>query len=246
MLNEAGLAHVTSSSAMLSLLFAGVVVGAITLEVTSIFGLSLSIAVGLVGLLLEALGARARSRRETIAAVWPEVLDFLISAISSGCSISESVLELADEGPLVLRPHFQAFKEDIDRGHSLVSSLEKLKARLGEIHSDRLVELLCLVSEAGGAGLLESLRNQVKFVREHLAFKGEMSSRLGWITGTAKIAVGAPWLVVAMLATRPENASAYASAEGSVVLLIGLAVSVFAFRFVKVFGLLPSSPRVFA
>jgi tight adherence protein B len=109
-----------------------------------------------------------------------------------------------------------------------------------------LIELLVLVSEAGGSGVLDSLRNQVQLVRQDLAFSGEMSSRLGWITGTAKIAVGAPWLVVAMLSTRPENASAYGSAEGTMILILGLAVSVFAFRLVKVFGLLPVTPRVFA
>ncbi len=245
-LNEAGFFHLTSTSSLFALGLVGVLVGTFTLESTSILGLAISAAVGAIGLLLEALIARARSRRETISALFPEVLDFLISAISSGCSISESILELAEEGPPSLRPHFQGFKEDIDRGKSLVSSLEFLKVRLGDIHSDRLIELLVLVSEAGGSGVLDSLRNQVQLVRQDLAFSGEMSSRLGWITGTAKIAVGAPWLVVAMLSTRPENASAYGSAEGTMILILGLAVSVFAFRLVKVFGLLPVTPRVFA
>jgi tight adherence protein B len=52
--------------------------------------------------------------------------------------------------------------------------------------------------------------------------------------------------VVALLATRPENASAYSSAEGSIVLFFGLALSIFAFRLVKTFGALPRNPRVFA
>jgi tight adherence protein B len=127
-----------------------------------------------------------------------------------------------------------------------VSSLDALKAKLGNVHSDRLLELLRLVSEAGGGGLLDSLKNQTQLIRQELAFSGEIASKLGWITGTAKIAVGAPWLIVAMLATRPENARAYASSEGSMILFLGLVVSVFAFRLVQFLGGLSVSPRVFA
>jgi tight adherence protein B len=165
--------------------------------------------------------------------------------MSSGGSITESILSVAEDCPVLLRPHFQAFKDDLDGGIELGKSLQRLKVRLGHVHADRLIELLSLVEEVGGIGLIDSLRGQVKLVRQEVAFKGEISSKLGWITGTAKFAVGAPWLLVAMLSTRPENAAAYASAEGSSILLLGLAVSIFAFRLVQVFGVLPASPRVF-
>lgn len=233
-------------SALLILTLAGGMVGVLIYEITEIFALAASVAVGSIGLLLEALNARAISRRGAVEALWPEVLDSIISAISSGSSLTESLLDLADDGPSLLRVHFQAFRQNVEGGKSLAVALQSLKRALGSAHSDRLIELLALVSEAGGAGLIESLRNQVKLARADLAFSGELTSRLGWITGTAKIAVGAPWIVVAMLASRPENASAYSSAEGSIVLFFGLALSIFAFGLVKTFGVLARSPRVFA
>jgi tight adherence protein B len=233
-------------TALVTLLLIGFLIGALALELTGIFALALSAAIGVIALIFEALSGRAESRRETVAALWPEVLDFTISAISSGASITECLLDLAEEGPLLLRPQFQAFKADVDRGHALSRSLEELKTRLGHVHADRLIEILRLVSEAGGSGLIESLRNQVQQVRAEVGFNGEISAKLGWITGTAKVAVGAPWLIVAMLSTRPENALAYASAEGSAILLFGLTVSAFAFRLIKIFGMRPTSPRVFA
>jgi tight adherence protein B len=245
-LDDAGLPHLSPSTATLVLLLLGVLVGSLTYELTKVFTLSLAVAIGAIGSLLEALNSRAKSRRETVAALWPEILDSLISAMSSGSSIAESILALADDCPVLLRPHFEAFKDDIDSGIELSKSLKRLKARLGHVHADRLIELLRLVEEVGGVGLTDSLRSQVQLVRQEVAFKGEISSKLGWITGTAKFAVGAPWLLVAMLSTRPENAAAYASAEGSAILLLGLAVSIFAFRLVQVFSLLPTSPRVFA
>ncbi len=245
-LNEAGLSRFTTATVLLACALTGGLVGVIAQEVFQIFGVALSAAVGAIGLLLEGLNARALSRRAKIAALWPEVLDSLISAIASGSSVTESLIELAEVGPPMLRVHFQSFRQDLERGKQLANSFENLKARLGNVYSDRLIELFVLVSSAGGAGLVDSLRGQVALVRSDLAFSGELSSRLGWITGTAKIAVGAPWLVVAMLATRPENASAYSSTEGSTILIFGLALSIFAFRLVKKLGLLPVGPRVFA
>lgn len=245
-LDEAGFSKFTSTTALLAILLTGSMVGAVAYEVFKIIGVALSAAVGTIGMLLEVLNARALSRRALIVSIWPEVLDALISALSSGSSLTESIVELADDGPPMLRVYFQKFRQELDGGKQLADSLQNLKHRLGNIYSDRLVELLLLVSSAGGAGLVESLRNQVKLARADLAFSGELTSRLGWITGTAKIAVGAPWIVVALLATRPENASAYSSPEGSMLLIFGLLLSIFAFRLVKTFGLLPVSPRVFA
>lgn len=245
-LDDAGLARVGSGAALSTLLIVGALFGSFAYEMTSIFALSLAVAIGAAGLVLELLNARARSRRDAISALWPEILDALISAISSGSSIAESVLALADEGPVLLRSEFQAFRGDLDRGMEVSKSLENLKVRLGHVHSDRLIELLILVEDVGGGGIIESLRSQVQLVRREVAFKGEISAKLGWITGTAKFAVGAPWLIVAMLATRPENATAYASTQGSTILLFGLAISIFAFRLIHILGVLPPSPRVFA
>lgn len=245
-LDDAGLSRQKSSTSILVMLLGGALFGSLAYELTAIFALSLTVAIGAIGFVLEGLNARAKSRREILAALWPEILDSLISALSSGSTITESILAQAEDCPVKLRPHFEAFKDDIDSGIEVSKSLERLKSRLGHAHADRLIELLSLVDEIGGNGLIDSLRSQVKLVRQEVAFHGEMSSKLGWITGTAKFAVGAPWLLVAMLSSRPENAAAYASAEGSTILLLGLGVSMFAFRLVHVFGVLPTSPRVFA
>ena len=245
-LDGAGLAKKPVSAALATLFLVGLLVGLIAYELTSIFALAVSVSVGTLGLLLEILNSRAKLRQSYLAALWPEVLDSIISSISAGVSVADSLMALADEGPIALRPAFVVFRDDIERGQTLDSALGTLKAGFANVHSDRLFELLKLVSEAGGGGLLDSLRNQAQLIRQELSFRGEIASKLGWITGTAKIAVGAPWLIVAMLATRPENTRAYASAEGSLILFLGLVVSVFAFRLVQILGGLSVSPRVFA
>ena len=245
-LDSAGFGQRSLTLAVTALLTVGVSIGAITFELTQILALSLSLSLGAMGFMLESLKSRAKSRRANLEALWPEVVDSLITAIASGSSITESILDLSETGPAPIRQDFRTFRDDIETGYALAVSLQNLKVRFGDVHSDRLFELLILVSDAGGEGLLDGLRNQVRITRQELGFNGEIASRLGWITGTAKIAVGAPWVIVALLATRPENASAYASPGGSLILLLGLALSVFAYRLVQALGAMPSSPRVFA
>jgi len=56
--------------------------------------------------------------------------------------------------------------------------------------------------------------------------------------------VAAPWLVLALLASRPESAAAYDRPAGTAVLLIGGVVSVLAYRAMLMIGRLPEEQRV--
>ena len=54
----------------------------------------------------------------------------------------------------------------------------------------------------------------------------------------------APWLVLALMATRPEAAQAYDSSAGLVMILGGAVVSVIAYRVMLVIARLPQDERV--
>ena len=139
----------------------------------------------------------------------------------------------------------QAFLRQVESGESIDAALETMKHNLGEIHADRLIELIRVVHEAGGQGYLGSLKRQGQQLRAQLNLQGMLESKQGWVSGTAKLAVAAPWLIVALLSSRPENAAAYNEPAGAGVLLIGFLVSLFAYRLIHMFGGLPEMPRVF-
>jgi tight adherence protein B len=236
-----GLIGVTAVILAISVMF-----GLITGTGTGIPAFGISIGIGVAGFCLEMISMRAKARRRLLAALWPEVIDSLISAAAAGISIPESFAELSLEGPKVLRPHFVNLMRTFDSGVSMSQVLLGLKAELGEVHADRLIELTRVVIEAGGEGYVSSLKSQSHLTREDLALWGELESKQGWVSGTAKLAVAAPWLIVAMLSTRPENAAAYQSAEGTLILLVGLLVSIFAYRLINLLGGLTTAPRVFS
>jgi tight adherence protein B len=80
--------------------------------------------------------------------------------------------------------------------------------------------------------------------RSEIALWGELESKQGWVTGTAKLSIVAPWLIVATLAARSENVAIYNTTEGTGVLVAGLLVSLIAYRLVGLMGLLSKPSRV--
>lgn len=241
----AGLAKYGTTSIGLSLIGLGVLAGLASYSVTKVLALGLITCFGLCIFLLEALVLSARTRKRQLANLWPGVVDSIQSAISSGYSITDSLAELGHNGPIQLRPYFERFANRIDSGWQFEQAIDESKAEFGNEHADRLLEVLRIVSRSGSASLTSVLRQQSQNLRDELSLIGEIEAKQGWVSGTAKIAVAAPWIVVAMLSTRPENISAYNSLAGVTLLILGFVISVFAYRMVILFGSIPDSPRVF-
>ena len=244
-LEGAGFSKLSPTKLLLALTGAAFLVALAVFEATKVMPLSICLFVGTFGFALEALSLRARSRRAELAGLWPEVIDSLQSAASSGISITDAFADLALRGPRQLQPVAVAFLRQVESGESIDTALEIMKHDLGEIHADRLIELIRVVHEAGGQGYLGSLKRQGQQLRAQLNLQGMLESKQGWVSGTAKLAVAAPWLIVALLSSRPENAAAYNEPAGAGVLLIGFLVSLFAYRLIHMFGGLPEMPRVF-
>jgi tight adherence protein B len=210
-----------------------------------ILGLSVSMSAAVIGVCLEAINLRAKSRSDSIAKLWPEVIDSLQSAAKSGIGLIDSIGELGESGPWQVRSQFASFVQRIDAGQSFELSLTALKSELGQLHADRLIELIRLVHLSGGAGYIDSLNAQAKITRSEIATWGELESKQGWVTGTAKLALVAPWVIVLFLASRPENVEIYNTNEGLTILLIGLTVSLIAYRLIGLLGNLTKPKRVF-
>jgi len=185
-------------------------------------------------------------RHELVKRNWAEVLDSLASAASAGVSYVEAFADLAEYGPIELRSHFSKTAASLDSGVPLDLALQSLKNELADVHSDRTLELMRLANEYGTGGYLESLKALTKLNRAQSALEGELAAKQGWVMGTAKLAVASPWIIVALLVARPENAAIYNSPAGLLVLMFGLAVCLVAYRLIHAVGSAPAWPRVFA
>lgn len=244
-LQAAGLGRYQPWHFIVALVSLAALVGSWTQLTFKVLGLSVSIAIAVLGLSFEVVNLRAKSRSDAIAKLWPEVIESLQSAAKSGIGLLESISELGDSGPWQLRKQFASFVQRIDSGQSFDESLSELKKEFGQLNADRLIELIRVVHLSGGAGYLDSLSAQAQIARSEIATWGELESKQGWVTGTAKLALVAPWIIVLFLASRPENVEIYNTKEGLTILLAGLTVSLIAYRLIGVLGNLAKPKRVF-
>jgi tight adherence protein B len=187
---------------------------------------------------------RARRRCAVMRELWPDVVDNIGSAVRAGLALPEALSQLTIRGPEELRPAFAAFAEDYRATGRFQECLDRLKARLSDPVADRLVESLRIAREVGGSDLGRLLRTLSTFLREDARTRAELETRQGWTINAARLAVAAPWIVLAMLSSRPDSLQAYSRPAGVLVLAIGAALSFVAYRVMVRVGRLPEEGRV--
>jgi tight adherence protein B len=187
---------------------------------------------------------RQRKRRTELRDLWPEAVDNLASAVRAGLSLPEALTQLGLRGPEELRRPFQRFGEDYRATGRFSQSLDRLKAALADPTGDRIVESLRLARDVGGTDLGRLLRTLSAFLREDARTRAELETRQGWSVNGARIAVAAPWLLLAALSLHPQAVRAYNSAAGALVIAIGGGLSLVAYRVMIRIGRLPIEERV--
>ena len=243
-LNLAGFDGVTPVALAGVSLLAAVVVMTLTLAATSVAALAGCLGVMALTAPVLLVRSRARRRRAMLRNVWPDVVDNLASAVRAGLSLPEALSQLGHRGPQWLQPAFIAFAEDYRATGRFNDCLDRLKDRLADPVGDRIVESLRIAREVGGNDLGRLLRTLSAFLRQDARTRSELETRQGWTVNAAKLAVASPWLVLGLLATRPESIAAYDRPAGAVVLIGGGLVTVVAYRVMVRIARLPDEQRV--
>lgn len=244
LLAQAGVRGVTPRALLGLSAVLGALVLAVVLGVSRAPGIAVCFAAAAAATPVAVVRGRARRRRAALRQVWPEVVDHLASAVRAGLSLPEALAALGERGPVELREPFAAFAQDYRVTGRFGDCLDALKERLADPVADRIVEALRLTRDVGGPDLGRLLRTLSSFLREDLRTRGELEARQSWTVNGARLAVAAPWLVLALLATRPESTGAFNSVAGTVVLAAGAACCAVAYRLMVRLGRLPDEARV--
>jgi tight adherence protein B len=214
-----------------------------------------SVVVGSTAVALVALGAGAyapvayyRTRRRSIRRArqqcWPEAIELLAGAVRAGDTLPAAVALVAERGPMPLRPAFRALVADHRVSGDFVGALERLGIALSDPTADRVVTTLAIAHRVGGRELGHVLRTLGAFLREDLTIRKEVQARQSWTLVAARVAAAAPWLVLLLVASRPQGAAAYDSFAGLVVLVGGAIATIVGYRLMIAIGRLPEEPRV--
>ncbi|WP_375399991.1 type II secretion system F family protein [uncultured Amnibacterium sp.] len=244
-LASAGLPEVSTAAFVAVSALIGVVAGAVVLAVTGLPALGLlALAGGALGPWTIA-GARSRSRSRANRALWPEVVDHLVSSVRAGQPLPDALAGLAVTGPVALRSGFALFERRWRETGTVGAGLDAVKARFADPTADRLIEILRMARQVGGTELPGVLRDLALHLRQDLALRAEAEARQSWVTNSAKLGVVAPWIVLVMLALEPRAAAAFATPQGTVLILVALGVCVAAYRMMIAIGRLPEDRRWF-
>lgn len=186
-------------------------------------------------------GTRVRANRT----MWPDVVDQLVSAVRSGLALPDGVAALARTAPESTRAAFVVFERDYRSSGVFAPAADRLKSQLKDPVADRIIETLKMAREVGGGELVSVLKSLATSLRDDAAVRSEIEARQSWTVGAARLGVAAPWVVLALLATRPEASIAYNTPLGAVVIVVGLVVSLVAYRVMLAIGRLPEERRWF-
>lgn len=244
MLTAAGLPRLRPSHLATLCIGCGVLVTIVCTVLTS--ALPISICFGLFAASAPYLFVRMRAQRTAVERrnLWPEAIDHLNSGVRAGLSLPEAVSGLSERGPAALRPLFEVFSREYRATGSFSLALDRFKDAAADPVADRIVAALQVTREVGGTDLGTMLRTLGQFLREDARTRSEMLARQSWTVTGARLAVAAPWIVLALLSTRRETAVAYNTPEGALLLGAGLVVSLAAYAGMKRIGRLPDEPRV--
>lgn len=245
LVEEAGIPSLTPRAVVVAILAVALVAASVVWLAT---GLPvLAVLAALAGAWAPVLFLRSRRLRLRKARrqLWPDVCDLLIASIRVGLSLPDAVAGLAESAPSTLRPAFVVFARDLHSTGRFDTSLDRLKTTLADPIADRIIETLRMARQVGGTELTSVLRALSASVRADAALRGEVEARQSWIRGAAVLGAVAPWVILGLLVMRPEGAEAYSTPEGVLVICIGAAVSVIAYRVMIRIGRLPEPGRWF-
>lgn len=245
LLAAAGFAHVAPPVLVLVCLGMAIAAAAAVWLATGVPVLVLAAAVAAAVLPVAWLRGRRRTLRRARRMLWPDVCDLLIASVRAGLSLPDAVASLATSAPVPLRPAFAGYAADLAASGHFDTSILRVKAVLADPVADRIVETLRMAREVGGTELVSVLRSLSAAVRADATVRAEAEARQSWVRGAAVLGVVAPWVVMILLAIRPEGARAYSSAEGVVLIIASAVVSVIAFRLMLRLGRLPEPRRWF-
>lgn len=211
-------------------------------------GMTVSVIAGLAAALAPTwyLLHRAARARSEIAGVWPDVIDNLLSSIRSGMPLAEALSDLAESGPPAARAGFRIFRHTLAASGRIDTAFHAVKERFADPVCDRLIEALRLANDVGGHDIGSLLRTLSANLRAEQRARGELLARQSWTVNGARLAAAAPWLILAMLSTRPENARAFDNPAGMALLAGGALATVIAHRAMRFLGALPTEGRTLA
>jgi tight adherence protein B len=241
--DEAGLAGVPLAVIGAVLATVALIAGALTATVIPLPSVApLGFVVG-CGLPIVALASARDRRRQRARALWPDVIDSIRVALRSGSTLTDAMIAASAMVPKEWRVAWTELEVNLRRGSDVDTALRRLQRALADPIADRVVEAIVVAREFGGTELPTVLTELGRSVRRESTLRREAQSRQSWVRHAATLGVVSPWIVLALLASRPENREAYSTAAGTILIVASAGATVVAYVAMRALGTLREPAR---
>lgn len=189
-------------------------------------------------------GAQRRKRLAAVRQAWPDGLRDLVASISAGRSLSRSIEELAESGPRPLREVFASFPF-LHRSLGTVPTLERIREETADPTTDRVIEVLIVAHERGGAIVPQILRDLAEATARDVWATDEIETAALEHKINARVVFVLPWVVlIAMTIRDGPFRDFYVTSAGLAVIAVGGILSLAGSVLVARLGRQPEEPRV--
>lgn len=188
---------------------------------------------------------RVERERIELAALWPEIIDHIISGLRSGMSLAETLIGLSHRGPLATRETFSSCEKVLRTTGDFDEVFKIIKTRFNDGLADQVCEVLNFARGTGSRDTAITLRTLGDFIRSDISLRSEIRAKHGWIKNSALIAAAAPWILLLILSTQQNTVKAFSTPGGVTVLLAGVVMSIAAYIWMGRVSRLPQTPRIF-
>ena len=188
------------------------------------------------GVPIVALASARNRRRQRARALWPDVIDSIRVALRSGSTLADAVTAAATIVPREWRTAWTELESNLRRGSDVDSAMRRLQRALADPIADRVVESIVVAREYGGTALPAVLAELGRSVRRESAMRHEVQSRQSWVRHAATLGVVSPWIVLALLSSKPENREAYSTIAGTLLIVVSAGVTAVAYFVMRALG----------
>jgi tight adherence protein B len=190
-------------------------------------------------------GRRRRARLREVQRSWPDGLRDLVASIAAGRSLTQAAGALAAQGPEPLREAFARFPA-LARVIGTAPALEVVKHELADPTSDRVLEVLVLAHERGGAIVRDVLEELVASTTRDLKLHDEIETAGLEMRINSRAVVVLPWFVlIALTARAGPFRDFYRSAAGALTLAVAAVMTGVGVLVLGRLGREPVESRVF-
>ena len=190
--------------------------------------------------------SRIERNRSERADQWPDFIAFVRASVAAGATLPDAFIDGSDRIGGEFASYGDVVRHEVLYGSGFGAALTLVRREVNDPIADRVLSTLTIAHRTGGhkvgkvlAALGVSVADEIRLRKAHDAALTEQR----W---TATVALIAPWGLLALsIATNPQAAVAFNTAEGIIVVVGGLAATGMGWVLARRASRLSASPRLF-